>query len=332
MEEGVLAINQEERVITINKAAADMLRIKEKKVQGRDVKEIVNNSQLQNIISNTIQSGQLQEAEIVIRNKTEKNVQVHGTVLNNSEAETIGAVIVLNDVTQLRRLENGRREFVANVSHEIRTPLTSIKGFVEALQEGALKNKNEAGRFLEIINRQTNRLNSIIEDLLTLSRLESDGERDEIIFAETGDIAEIIQNAVHTCQPLAERKRISIYISCVTEMKLRINAPLLEEAIINLVDNAIKYSPEGSKIQIGCKDREQEVVIQVKDEGRGISREHLPRIFERFYRVDKARSRKIGGTGLGLAIVKHIALVHGGRVEVKSTLGKGSKFRMYLPA
>lgn len=330
MEEGVLAIDQEERVITYNKAAADMLRLKDKQVQGKDVRQVVGHSQLQKIISNTIQSGSLQEAEIVIRHKTEKNIQVHGTVLKDSESQTIGAVIVLNDVTQLRRLENGRREFVANVSHEIRTPLTSIKGFVEALQEGAIKNKEETGRFLEIINRQTNRLNTIIEDLLTLSRLETEGERDEIMFEET-NLLDVIENAVHTCQPGAERKRIKIHITLSAGKFIRINAALLEEALINLVDNAIKYSPEESKIQIGCKDRDKEVVIQVKDEGSGIAPEHLPRIFERFYRVDKARSRKIGGTGLGLAIVKHIALVHGGRVEVKSTLGKGSKFRIYLP-
>jgi two-component system phosphate regulon sensor histidine kinase PhoR len=331
MEEGVLAIDQEERVITINKAAANMLRIKEKQVQGRDVREIVRNSQLQNIITNTIQSGKLQEAEIVVRSKSEKNVQVHGTVLKDTDENTIGAVIVLNDVTQLRRLENGRREFVANVSHEIRTPLTSIKGFVEALKEGAIKDEESTQRFLDIIDRQTNRLNTIIEDLLTLSRLESDGERDEILFQEA-DINELIQNAIHICQPAAEKKNITLNNKCENEVFLRINSPLIEEALINLVDNAVKYSPEGSSVDIRCKQQDKEMALQVRDEGPGIAPEHLPRIFERFYRVDRARSRKMGGTGLGLAIVKHIALIHGGRVEVKSTLGKGSKFRIYLPA
>ena len=237
----------------------------------------------------------------------------------------------MNDVTRLRRLENVRRDFVANVSHEIRTPLTSIKGFVETLLDGAIENKEDTVSFLKIIAKQSNRLNSIIEDLLTLARLEEEGDRSKIDF-DPIEIRRVVDGAVRVCIHASEKKHIEIKVECPSDLVVKVNYALLEQAVINLVDNAIKYSPEGSEIDISVSaDNSDQTVISVKDNGPGIEKKHLPRIFERFYRVDKARSRDLGGTGLGLAIVKHIAQVHSGRVDVHSTPGIGSNFFIYLP-
>jgi two-component system phosphate regulon sensor histidine kinase PhoR len=177
---------------------------------------------------------------------------------------------------------------------------------------------------------QTDRLNAIIEDLLTLSRIEQETEKAEIVLAP-GSIRNVLCTAVEVCQMKASHKNIRIELNCGETLQAQINPPLLEQAIINLIDNAVKYSPPGQAIHLSAKSTDEGVVIQVRDHGCGIGREHLPRIFERFYRVDKARSRKLGGTGLGLAIVKHIAQAHGGRTSVESTLGEGSTFSIHLP-
>ena len=245
------------------------------------------------------------------------------------EEKSIGAVIVLNDVTRLRRLETVRRDFVANVSHELRTPITSIKGFVETLQQGALENREEAERFLEIMSKQVERLNAIIEDLLSLSRLEQDSGTLEIAMEKT-KILPILESVIRDCENKALKKNTSIKLNCPNELEVFANPPLLNQAVLNLVDNALKYSEQGGEIKVQALSTETETVIEIQDWGCGIDSSHLPRLFERFYRVDQARSRQLGGTGLGLAIVKHIAQVHGGRVSVNSTLGKGSRFSIHL--
>ncbi len=331
MAEGVIAVDRGEKVISINTAAARLLGSVKKSMTGQQVDKIITNTQLKNMILGCLKSNQRQEAEIVLKHPEEQYVKVQASTLKAENGDTIGALLVLNDVTRLRHLESGRREFVANVSHEIRTPLTSIKGFVEALQEGAISEPDNARKFLDIIARQTNRLSTILEDLLTLSRLEREGEHDEISFNKE-KIKPILEEALQICEPKAEKKNAKIHVECDPDLRARLNAPLVEEALINLIDNAIKYSPDGRSIWLSAEKSDGEMLIRVKDEGNGIAREHLPRIFERFYRVDKARSRKMGGTGLGLAIVKHIALVHGGRVEVDSDTGKGSTFTIHLPA
>jgi two-component system phosphate regulon sensor histidine kinase PhoR len=242
---------------------------------------------------------------------------------------TMGVVVVLNDVTRLRKLENTRREFVANVAHELKTPITSIKGFVETLLDGAYREPENNLKFLQILARQADRLHAIIEDLLTLSRIEEEAEQGKI-FLSSGRLSRVLQGALRICESRAQEKSISLSLTCSEDLKAQINAPLLEQAVVNLVDNAIKYSAPGSTVQVKAEPQPSEVVIQVSDQGCGIAPEHLSRLFERFYRVDAGRSRKIGGTGLGLAIVKHIAQAHGGRATVDSSSGQGSTFSIHL--
>jgi two-component system, OmpR family, phosphate regulon sensor histidine kinase PhoR len=235
-----------------------------------------------------------------------------------------------NQMDKINKLENIRRDFIANVSHELRTPITSIKGYAETLIDETLDDKERAEHFINTILKQANRLNSIIEDLLSLSSLEQESKESELI-TENTSIVDIINSAVQLCSIKAESKDIKLKFSCPENIKAVVNAPLIEQAIVNLVDNAIKYSPERSEILIEGLSDNNEVVIKVLDQGCGIPEEHLPRIFERFYRVDKARSRKLGGTGLGLAIVKHISQIHGGYATVESIIDSGSTFSIHLP-
>ena len=327
MVEAVLAVDAQENVIHLNKAAGKLLEIKTDNAEGLPVEEIVRNSHLREFIERTLSGVENMETDLTIGNQNEIFLQAHGAVLKDMQENSIGAVIVLNDVTRLRRLETVRQDFVANVSHELRTPITSIKGFVETLQQGALENLEEAERFLEIISKQVERLNAIIEDLLSLSRLEQDSGTLEI---EKTKVLPILESVIRDCENKALKKNTSIKLNCPDELEVFANPPLLNQAVLNLVDNALKYSEQGGEIKVQALSTETETVIEIKDWGCGIDSAHLPRLFERFYRVDQARSRQLGGTGLGLAIVKHIAQVHGGRVSVNSTLGKGSRFSIHL--
>jgi len=232
--------------------------------------------------------------------------------------------------SQLEGLEKLRREFVANVSHELKTPVTTIKGFAETLIEGAKNDPDDLDRFLEIISRQTDRLAAIIDDLLTLSRLES-APRSEVLALDWHDLCHILNSCEEICHTRAEEKQIVIHVKCARPTPILVDNSLLTQAIVNLTDNAIKYSQERTTVTLqGSMDAEQ-ILITVTDEGPGIQDIHLSRLFERFYRADKARSRKLGGTGLGLAIVKHIANVHQGEVDVISKVGTGSTFIIRLP-
>ena len=247
----------------------------------------------------------------------------------DADNKQIGILVVLNDVTQLRRLENMRRDFAANVSHEIKTPLTAIKGFVETLQHNAIDDHEEIQRFLAIIEKHVNRLTAIIEDLMQLSRIEQQQESDLVLAKR--DIKEVIQSAIAHCSDVARKQNVDIIFSGDQVVTALIDTTLLEQAFINLIDNAIKYSDAGSVVEISTSIEEDGVKIDIQDHGIGIPQEHLARLFERFYRVDEARSRKLGGTGLGLAIVKHIVQSHKGHVTVESQPGEGSTFSIILP-
>jgi signal transduction histidine kinase len=231
---------------------------------------------------------------------------------------------------QLQLLETIRQDFVANVSHELKTPITSIKGFVETLREGAKDNPEDLDRFLGILDKQSQRLEAIVDDLLTLSRLESE-PASELLHLYSDDLHNLLTSAREFCLARAEKKNIGITVNCDPEIKIVVDRSLLTQAIINLVDNAIKYSTSDTQVTLHGFDKDDHVRIDIVDEGPGIPAKHFPRLFERFYRVDKARSRNLGGTGLGLAIVKHIVVLHDGTVSVDSEPGKGSVFHINIP-
>jgi two-component system phosphate regulon sensor histidine kinase PhoR len=333
MIEGVVAVDLDERILSINRAAAEMIQAQSVNVIGKPLSEAMRNLALAKFVSQILGSDEAVEGEIVLNDGAghERFVQARGTALLRAGGRKIGALLVLHDMTRLHLLETMRRDFVANVSHELKTPITSIKGFVETLREGALEDPASARKFLEIIARQADRLNQIIDDLLTLSRIEREAQ-DPHVVRERGNLNGALRAAVDDCQRLLKQRKVQIALQCPKDLELSMNAQLIEQAVVNLLDNAIKYSPPASSIELTARRQDEWVLVEVADRGCGIGPEHLGRIFERFYRVDKARSREQGGTGLGLAIVKHIAQAHGGKVSVQSTLGKGSTFTVWLPA
>jgi len=328
--EGVLAVDCRGRIVSVNRAAAQLLGIDPLGAQGRHIEEVIRNVGLQQFVRQTLDSDQPTEDDVSFPEEGGRFFRVHGAPLADPQAERGGAVIVLSDMTRIHRLENLRRDFVANVSHELKTPVTSIQGFVEALLDGGLGDGEQTSRYLGIIAKHAQRLNAIIDDLLSLSRLEEGTERRAILFEDVA-LRGVLEAAVELAGLRAEQKRIKVELSCEGSVSAKINAPLLEQAIVNLIDNAVKYSDEGTIVSIEVLQKDNEVAICVRDRGCGIPKEHLARIFERFYVVDKSRSRKLGGTGLGLAIVKHIIGVHGGHIGVESLPGQGTAFTLHLP-
>lgn len=330
MGEGVVAISDNDQVIIVNPAAERMLGISTAQVSGRTVQEAIRYPALQRFVASLREGRRLEEDDSLLHMPGNRIIQMAGTDLHDGDGKPIGLLIVLNDVTQARRLDEMRSDFVANVSHELRTPITAIKGFVETLKQGAVNDAQKSEEFLDIVARQADRLNSIISDLLTLSEIERKEDTAQIPM-EQQSICPVIEAAVSNIQHRASEARVTIRLECADGLSSAVNAPLLEQAVTNLLDNAVKYSPEDSVVTVRADQSDEELVISISDSGPGIDPEHLPRLFERFYRVDKARSRKLGGTGLGLAIVKHIAQAHKGTAEVESTPGKGSTFTIRLP-
>ena len=333
MHEGVVAIDTAEVIINMNQAAANMFESERDKAAGRSVQEVVRNLELQNFVREALATDETRESDISLFTPGETILNIHSSPIRDGGGRRIGTLLVMADVTKLRRLENMRRDFVANVSHEIKTPLTAIKGYVETLVNQEVDSKDDNERFLGIINKHVNRLDAIVEDLLSLSRIERavDVAESPLEFKETR-IGDIIQTAVQVCQSRADEKSIAIDRRGELDLKARVDATLIEQAILNLLDNAIKYSENGSVVAIDVERRNGATGIHITDHGCGIAKTHLARLFERFYRVDKARSRQMGGTGLGLAIVKHIVQAHGGQVTVDSKLGRGSTFSVLLPS
>jgi len=328
MAEGVVAVDTDDRVIIINDTAANFFGVDAERAHGRYLHEVVRSVALQQLSSSILENHITAEAEIIHESESGRKVfQATGSILRDAGGESIGAVIVLNDVTKVRELENLRRDFVANASHELRTPITSIKGYVETLLDGAMNDAEDLKKFLEIINRHAQRLNSIVEDLLNLSRI----EQGVGITYEESRIGDVIKNAIDSCGMQIKQKNIKVETESPDDLKAFVNPALLELALVNLIDNAVKYSDAETTIWIECKRDGEQVRIAVMDQGKGIAPEHQSRIFERFYRIERGRSRELGGTGLGLAIVKHIALIHKGRIEVKSEQGRGSEFTIHIP-
>jgi len=331
MVEGVIAVDKDERILHLNPAAAGLLKVRNEDAHGRSMQEIIRNPDLQKFIGNTLAQSGVLDGEIVIYSNTDHFLQLHGTVLTDASGMNIGALVVLNDVTRLKRLETVRRDFVANVSHELKTPVTALKGCAETLADGSSITDQERKSFMTMMIRHVDRLEAIINDLLSLSKIEFDAERGQVQL-ERSPVADVLRRAANIFTEQAVHKKIILTVDCPENLTTSINAALLEQAVGNLIDNAVKYSGEGTRVRVSAKLNGNDVEISVADQGPGIEKKHLDRIFERFYRVDQSRSRAMGGTGLGLAIVKHIALAHRGTIAVESTPGNGSTFTISIPA
>ncbi len=337
MADSVVAIDADKKIIRMNQAAASLFNLPSEVVKGKAVEGVIRNGYLIELIESTLTHNLQQEQKISLFSGAEPIIlQVHGVPLRDEDNRTMGVLLVMTDLTKLNRLETIRQDFVANVSHELKTPITAIKGYVETLLDGALDDRDTARRFLDIVIRQANRLDAIVDDLLTLSRIEDRESKEDLMLTEA-EVGPVLESALQTCAVHADEKDIILQVDCDQPLAARINQPLLEQAVINLLNNAIAYSPHGSLVTLHCQGSttvqgEPLVHLSVIDNGPGIAREHLPRLFERFYRCDKSRSRDQGGTGLGLSIVKHIAQLHNGSVEVDSTPGQGSTFTITLPA
>ncbi|PLX87446.1 MAG: PAS domain-containing sensor histidine kinase [Desulfuromonas sp.] len=331
MVEGVLAIDKQETILRFNQAASSLLNL-DPHAAGRRVREVLRKPDLLQFIDRSLSSQTPVEQHVTLMmDGQQRSLQAHGTPLRDARGREIGALLVFNDITRLQRLENIRKDFVANVSHELKTPITAIKGSVETLIDGALNDAEHGQRFLAIIARQSDRLNAIIDDLLALSRIEQ-GEEREGIERQQASVPEIVQAALQACRIKADQRDISLELETPEQQMWFVNPRLLEQALVNLVDNAIKYSAQGQKVLVVIESNDEMLQIRVRDWGTGIAQEHLPRLFERFYRVDKARSRHLGGTGLGLAIVKHIVQAHHGHISVDSRPGDGSTFTITIPS
>ncbi|MCC5827986.1 MAG: PAS domain-containing protein [Phycisphaeraceae bacterium] len=351
MIEGVVVIDLNQNIRSLNLAAGRLLGVDPISVIGRNVLEIVRDLPLQDFIGEALTTNVPIQDEIPLRlvdregdegqartagraaatALTTRLLEVQASTLYASSGERIGAIIVLHDVTRLRRLESVRRDFVANVSHEIKTPVAAIKASVETILDAEEVSRDEHDRFLAIIGRQADRLQAIIEDLLSLARIEQEAKDARIELAR-GPLIRSIRESVETCQAKARDKRVTIRIDCPESLHATFNSRLIEQALVNLLDNALKFSPPGKPISIHVlADVPNEIRIEVRDQGPGIAPEHHERLFERFYRTDRARSRQMGGTGLGLAIVKHIMDAHGGHVSLRSRPGAGSSFFLHLP-
>ena len=363
--EGVLVIDRNEKVIFFNPALEKLFHLSKEKIKGKFFWEVIRNNELNVLLKEALEKRKLQAKELTLFfPEGEKAFQAHVLPIKDeprsssftnflSEEEQgkediSGVVAVLHDITEIKGLERMRMEFVANVSHELRTPLTSIKGFVETLKDGAIDDARNSRRFLNIIETHTERLDNLINDLLELSKIES---RELKMDFQAVNLRELTEEVVANFKGAMERKGLVAVVDFPGQFpQVKADPEKIKQVFSNLIDNAIKFTPleipfsppskakslmgftPGSgKICIRAIDKEKEVRIEVSDTGIGIPPEHLPRLFERFYRVDKARSRELGGTGLGLSIIKHIVQAHGGKVGVESEFGKGSKFFFILP-
>ncbi len=337
MTDGVLAIGADHTIIRVNKAAARLFLIDGKGVQGRPFEGVIRNMVLQKFLEITLERDYPAKKDLdLMEGGRNLSLRLHAVPLYDGEEKRLGSLIVINNLTRINQLENIRQDFVANVSHELKTPITAIRGYVETLLDGAMGDEESAENFLRIIARQSSRLEAIVDDLLTLARIEDRFKNNDIVL-EQEKILPVLEAVVQACTPQASRKKVAIFVDCDPALTAQVNRPMLEQGVINLLTNAIKYSSAGKTVSITAVRRQdamkKDVVdIQVQDQGPGIGREHLERIFERFYRCDKARSRESGGTGLGLAIVKHIARCHGGTVKVRSRIGAGATFIITIPA
>ncbi len=330
MVEAVIAVDRNERVLHMNHVAGILLDARPEASVGRPIWQVTRSMEVINALAETIRSGGETTGEIVVPEVDgDRTIEIHGSPLRDHAQQVVGAILVLHDVTRIRRLEAMRRDFVANVSHELKTPLAAIRGLLETILDDPQMDGETRERFLRRSRDQAMRLSTLVSDLLTLSRVEA---RDTQLESVVIDLRDIVRESVQALERDALDKGLTLaqHLPPV-EVSVRGDAEGLRQVVDNLVNNAIKYTNAGGRVDVRLHCGASEATLAVEDTGIGIARRDLDRIFERFYRVDKARSRELGSTGLGLAIVKNITLRHGGQVDVESTLGRGSTFRITLP-
>lgn len=331
MGEAVVALDRNLSILSINPAAIRLARTQGKNPVGTKILETLRPAELENIAATTLETGIGKKVDIHLHGSTEQWIRVHATAIPDTENSTRprGVVLVISDISELRRLEQIRTEFVANVSHELRTPIQLVKGYTEELLQADPADKEKNIKFLNIVSRNADRMSNIVSDLLSLARLEQEGT--EWMLKENLVATSVIKQALESIQPLLEERDSKVSISVEPWIRIHANPGLLEQVIVNLVSNAARYAPAGSPILITAREQDEQTIIGIEDRGPGIPPADIPHIFERFYRVDRSRSRQSGGTGLGLAIVRHIALVHGGTVQVQNRAAGGAVFEFLIP-
>ena len=328
MTEGVLVLDGAGRIRIANQALERLFGISTD-IRGQTVLEAFRLHELQTLINRVLLEGQVLAHELELTSLERRCLQVNAARFLNREGRHQGVILVCHDLTRLKQLENTRQEFVANVSHELRTPLSMIKGYVETLIDGAKDNPEVALRFLQTIEKHADRLTYLIEDLLTISRLES-GQI--TLNVQAADLRTVIQRALDDMEGRSRDKTVELINEVPAGIHVRVDVDRLQQVLFNLIDNAIKYGRQEVRVAVGARETGGKFIeAWVRDNGPGIPPEHLERVFERFYRIDKARSREQGGTGLGLAIVKHIIQSHGGEVWAESEAAQGATFHFTLP-
>lgn len=334
MTDAVVATDRHGRLILLNRAAEDLLGIDREQALGRPAREVIRGDRLPVVLEDATVRGRITAEELPPGLVGDRVIEVHCAPYRDAGGESIGAVAVLRDVTELRQSERLRRELTANVSHELRTPLTSIKGFTETLLDGAMRDEGTCRRFLTIINSEADRLVKLVDDLLDLSRLES---KRATLDLRPVDVGALVAHAVDKLQPLAQTGGLTLVLHSLPGVWVTADRDRLEQVLTNLIDNALKYTPAGGRVEVSVTLEHDDVAVAVSDTGRGIRPEDVPHVFERFYRADRSRTRgpsigaASGGTGLGLAITKHIVEAHGGRIGVRSQLDEGTTFTFTLP-
>jgi len=327
MIEGIIVVDKDLRIVSINPEIEKLFNILKRESEGKIFLEVIRNNDIFEILSSVLNEGKAKSGEISLIAVERRVFEVNATpILDNKSAA--GCLVVIHDITEIRRLETVRSDFVANVSHELKTPLTSIKGFVETLLEGALDDRENNRKFLMIIHDHAERLDKLVNDLLSLSHLES---KEITLKRSDFNLKEQFDEIISGFRAQSKKKAIDIKNELPSSLQVTADRDRIEQVITNLVDNAIKFNKEKGLVRIYSEEINGRIKVSVEDSGIGIPVKDIPRIFERFYRVDKARSRELGGTGLGLSIVKHIIELHNGSAGVESAEGFGSKFWFILP-
>ncbi len=328
MIEGVIVVDKASRIISINPTIEKIFSVSKDYSQGKVFLEAIRNSDVNEIISSVLENGIFVSKELNLLWPVAGTFQINASAIYQKN-QVSGCLLVIHDITQIRKLETMRTDFVANVSHELKTPLTSIKGFVETLLEGAIEDKENSRHFLKIVQDHTNRLDRLVNDLLDLSYLES---KDIKLVIKEVNLKALTEDVLSSFKSQIKKKGVKIANDLPSDLIIRVDPDKIDQVLTNLIDNAIKFNKEKGFIKIYSETLDSQIKITLEDSGIGIPLRDVPRIFERFYRVDKMRSRELGGTGLGLSIVKHIIERHGGSVGVESTEGLGSKFWFILPS